>query len=181
MPYQSTFAIAPLIVGVDHNGANNGVNQPIAWQLYYSGYPAVRTADLTSGTFRDLLLWLPPRSRTGTGRVVINTIGTGASGTITRATYQVVRAGRPGYTQATDLFDALSGSSTNLSNLVTDGHASNGSDWITEVTTTIDLNASTDPINASAQLFQSLMLKVEVAYGTSARGMIITGMGVQNW
>jgi hypothetical protein len=180
---QTHASIPPILAGCEHNGASNAVFSPIAWPFVDGAGPAIRTAELASGVFRNLYLVLPSRSHTGIGRIVVTSYGTGLSGAITLPVYQIVRFARPQIDQATGLMNIPTGAVGSLSAAYADSHALNGSDWLTTLMTPIDTNPNMDPAGDPGQFFSSLYLHVLAPYGVvgAPRGMIINGLAVQDW
>lgn len=176
-------AVPIIMIGCEHNGGNEAINQPIAWPSHNPGTtPAggIRTQNLSSNVARIIWLHLPPRTRVNsTGRVVIATTGTTSGGTLTLPDYQVYRCSSITIDQTNGNF-TTSGSAVAISNLVTDVHTTVNWPTLPPLTTNIDLTA--DHSSQPLSWFSHLALRVRAPFSTGGNAaMYVTGLAVQNW
>jgi hypothetical protein len=180
----SLYVNVPIILlGCEHTGGNNTFS-PIAWPYAENGgafvRPGARLKELSVGTYRDVWLWLPRRTRFDGGRVVVTTLGsTGSAGTLALPDYTVYRTQLPAFDQAAGLFNSTSGQQEAASAVTGDAHTSGN--WGTILNTNIDLTMTF--VSQPLLWFSDLALRVRAPYGngSGSYGMYVMGLAVQNW
>jgi hypothetical protein len=180
-------SIPIILIGCEHDGATEADYSPIAWPATATGSTfggSIRTKNLASSAFRLAWLWLPPRTKVNAvGRVVVSSLGKqGIAGTLILPTYTIYRCQQPVINQANGNFTSVTGQQVAISSTVTDTHTSGN--WTgAQLTTNVDLSASTDHIGQPLTWFSSLALRIQAPYGSAggSYGMYLTGIAVENW
>lgn len=180
----SLYTNVPIVLlGCEHTGGDNTFS-PIAWQYSAIGgafvRPCLRVKDLSVGTYREIWLWLPRRTRYDGGRVVVTTIGsTGSAGTLALPDYTVYRTQLPVFDQAAGLFNGTSGEQEAASSVTADSHTSGT--WTATLSTSIDLTMT--HVSQPKMWFSDLVLRVRAPYGngSGSYGMYVAGLAVANW